>query len=318
MCRGAAGLVGVALLCALPCLAQTAAVAVVDPAGLGDSSVRRIQRAANEALKNVAAWPVAGPEWKKGAPRKKCETSDAPCLRDVARATGAAVVVLLWLTPHGDGVSADAMLWLDGERASGVKSAEIALDSMDVGLRPLLENVLPGWGKKGWGGLRWPDEDGVTVKVDGRVIARPKGDLVAVPAGSHQLDILSTDGTAVLQRIEIPEGSRTRVDAPAAPLAPVGVTAAGNEKLRATSYGLFVGGAAAVAAGFIVGFAGRQTAAGANSCRPDSRECLTFEQAADRQRAAQGYARTGNVLLGIGFATMVVGLGLFVFDALFR
>lgn len=287
----------------------------MDAQGLGDSAVRKVHKATVEQLKGVAALPVSDALDWKGA-KKTCTPSDAACQRDKVKATGAPATVALWLSGSKDAVTADAVFWLDGEKVGSTKTQDTTLDGID--LKTLLEQVVPAWMRKGWGGLRLSEEPapGSVLKLDGRVVAKTRG-VVPVTAGTHQLDVVFPDGRALLQRIEVQEGSRTRVDV----TAPQGVTASASSTssfsaLRLVSYAAWMVGTATLLSAFIVGFVGRSTATGQSPCRPDSRGCVTIEEAQEQQRRAAGYASTANVLLGTGLAFSLAGAGLFTFDVL--
>lgn len=306
------------VLCAASAFAQTPprlTVVVVDAPGLGDPLVKRAQRATVEVLKQSSAWqPVEGPEWRRAAPKRVCAENDAACLRELARSASSPYVLFVWLRPSDAGLSAVLVTWLDGARGAG-KAGEVPLESMEWGFKPVVEAVLPLWARRGFGGIAWPSDAAVTLRIDGRAQVKPKSAVLGLSAGPHQVDQLYADGRAVMQRVDVKEGLALALETPT-PLSATRAFTPRNDALRGVSYGLWVSGAAALAASFVVAFVGRQTAVGANPCRPDSRECLTYEQAAERERAAKGYALPANVLLGTGIGLMLAGSGLFVIDVL--
>lgn len=296
--------------------AQSLAVTVMDVQGLPDSAVRKVHKAAVEQLKALAAVPVSDAlDWK--GPKRSCSDTEAGCQREKVKAAGAPAVVALWLSGSRDSAKATAVFWLDGERASPTRDLDLSLDAPDV--KVLLDGVLPAWMKKGWGGVRLSEEPppGSVLKIDGRVLTGKRAPVIALSSGAHQLDVVFPDGRAVLQRIEVTEGSRTRV----AVTPPQGVSQAGASggsgfsALRLTSYAAWMVGAATLLSAFIVAFVGRSTANGNSPCRPDSRGCVDIEVALENQRKAQGYAAIANVLLGTGLAFSVAGAGLFTIDA---
>lgn len=302
------------LLVAAAASAQSLAVTVMDAQGLTDSAVRRVHKAAVQQLEGLAAAPVSDAlDWK--GPKRSCSDTDAGCQREKVKAAGAPAVVALWLSGSRDAAKATAVFWLDGERASLTRDLELSLDAPD--LKVLLDGVLPAWMKKGWGGVRLSEEPppGSVLKVDGRVLAGKRASVIALSSGAHQLDVVFPDGRAVLQRIDVTEGSRTRVEvAPPEGVAPPGAPSSGFSALRVASYTAWVVGAATLLSAFIVAFVGRSTANGQSPCRPDSRGCVTIEEAQENQRRAAGYASTANVLLGTGLALSLAGAGLFTFD----
>jgi hypothetical protein len=233
----------------------------------------------------------------------------------VASVSAPAVVVLdlKGLDRAGEKVSVELSLWLDGERL-GARRSEGTIDGFEATARPALEALLPPWAKKGFGGLTLDLEEGSVVKVDGRVSKTRLGEVAAIPAGPHQVDVIFPDGHAVLQRIEVAEGARP----PLVVHSPSEVLSGGpppkSGGLRATSYGLYVAGAAALAGGLVAGALARGTGAGLASCQGDVRDCAPLDEVQRRQAQAQAYATTGNVLLGVGAGLAALGVGLFVID----
>lgn len=290
--------------------AQALAVVVMDTQGLSESSTRRVHLACVELLEQLAAAPVSA-AYEKG---RRCSVSDLACQRERAKSPA----VALWLQGGKDQVTISAAFWLDGERVVGPKSGDALLDALDDDLRPVLEAIVPGWMKKGWGGVRLAEEPppGSVLKLDGRVLSGKHPDVLPVTAGAHQLDVLFPDGRAVLQRIDVPEASRTRVELGSSAAPEPGATASRFSLLRVLSYSAWMVGAATLLSAFIVGFVGRSTANGQSPCRPDSRACATIDEALEQQRKAAGYASTANVLLGTGLAFSLAGAGLFTFDVL--
>ncbi|MBX7100579.1 MAG: hypothetical protein K1X89_22885 [Myxococcaceae bacterium] len=298
-------------LTAAPAAAQGVVPVVLDAQGLPDAAVKRLQRAVETSLKQLTAWTVTpSPSFKKDTPRRGCASPD--CQRELVRATGAPAVLLLTFRAQGAGAAFDASLWVDGERAGG-KQAEVELETPEAGFSAALEPLIPAWARRGWAGLRVDAPSGSLLKVDGRLVRR-EGDVLPVTAGVHQVDVVFPDGQAVLQRLEVPEGSRLRIDS--AP--PLSVSREslpeGRPVLRYTSYGLFMTGALLVAGGFIAGSLSRQTGAGQSSCQGDSRACPTLDAALDKHRQAEAYARTGNVLFAVGGAVAGAGVAVFTFD----
>lgn len=308
-----AGFLG--LLCVLPVAAHAQALvsAILDGQGVSDAQLKRAQRVTESALKQVSSLPVGeGPAFKKGAP-KRC----VDCARDLVSSLSAAGVVLLdlrSLDSKSDRVAIEVQLWIDGQRV-GSKRGEGSIEGFETAVRPVLEVLLPAWARKGYGGLRLELEPGAVVKVDGRLASGKAGDVVAVPAGVHQVDVVFAEGHAVLQRVQVDEGARVNVAALSPAEAVSGSAPKGMSTLRGVSYGVFVAGAAAIAGGLIAGALGRGTGEGLASCQGDKRDCATLDVVQARQAQAEAYATTGNVMLGVGAGLAGVGVGLFIIDA---
>ena len=289
--------------------------AVLDAPGVSDASVRRLQRAVESSLKQVSGLAVGeGPAFKKGAP-KKC-TDD--CARDLVGSLSAAGVVLIdlrGLEGKGERVAVELQLWLDGERVA-TKRGEGTVEGFETSLKGVVEGLLPAWARKGFGGLRVQVEPGTVVKVDGRLLTAKPGEVAAVPAGPHQVDVVFPEGHAVLQRLDVAEGSRVKVEALSPAEALTGKAPKGSSALRGVSYGVFVAGAATMAGGLIAGTLGRNTAADLTSCQGDTRTCASLDRVQQLQAQSQTYASTGNVMLGVGSGLVVTGVALFLIDAL--
>jgi hypothetical protein len=283
---------------------------VLDAQGVPDAATRRIQHTAQTLLKKLSGLAVGdGPVFKPG-PRRSC--AELACQREVVGTAGAPAVVLLSLRSSKGGVAFDVSFWLDGERlVTELGDAEI--DSPENGLKAALDTLLPAWAKRGWGALRLDAQPGAVLKLDGKPVKLKHGELLSVPAGAHQLDVVYADGNAVLQRVEVPEGSRTRVDVTNPPQV-IATAPESSGVVRAVSFGLWTGGAVLIAGSLIAGSLARQTGAGQNPCAPDSRTCSTFDVATERHRQAAAYTQTANILLGTGLVLATAGAGVFVFD----
>lgn len=306
-------LLALALLLSPAVRAQAIVSAVLDAPGLGDGVVRRAQRGTEALLKQLSGLSVGeGPAFKRGAPRR-CEGAD--CAAEVVRGVSAPGVALLDLKEgRGDKVAFELSLWLDGERVAA-RRGEGSVDGLEAALRPALEAILPAWARKGWGGVRLDVEPGSLVKLDGRATDARPGEVVPVPAGVHLVDVVFPDGHAVLQRLEVAEGARARLDTASPGPAVAGRARAGLSPLRTVSYIAWVAGAATVAAGLVAGALSKGTSQGMAPCTGDSRTCATLADALERNRQAAALASTGNVLLGAGIGLSVVGAGLFTVDA---
>ncbi|MEW5740966.1 MAG: hypothetical protein AB1938_18745 [Myxococcota bacterium] len=293
--------------------AQAIVSAVLDAQGVSDAAIKRAQRATEAALKQVSGLPVSeGPTFKKGAP-KKC-TDD--CARELVASLPTPNAVLLDLKAAdkgGERVMVELSLWLDGEKV-GSRRGEGTIDGFEASARPALEALLPPWGRKGFGGLRLEVEPGSVVKVDGRVSQAKPGEVVAVPAGPHQVDVVFPEGHAVLQRVEVTEGTRARLDVTSPSEVVQGGVKPKSGALRGVSYALWMAGAASIAGGLIAGALSKGTGAGLSSCQGDVRDCAPLDEVQQKQAQAQAYATTGNVFLGVGAGLAAVGAGLFIID----
>jgi hypothetical protein len=301
-----------AALLALPSLgySQVLASAVLDSNGPSETVARKAQKAIETSLKSLSGAAVrdAAP-YKKGAP-KKCTDN---CAKELARGLGTPGVVLLDLKGSDTRVVFDVSFWLDGERL-GSRRGETAADALEPSLKAALEQLLPGWLRKGFGALSVQVDDGAVVKVDGRVVPARPGDLVPVPAGVHQVDVLFPNGSGVMQRLEVTEGRRVPLEHTSTSQR-VQRPSGGPTALRYASYGLFMTGSGSVAAGLLAGALARSSGIGLTSCdSPDARSCSTLAQAQAAHLQAQQYAGTGNLLLGVGASLIALGVSLFVVD----
>lgn len=294
--------------------AQVLSSALVDSNGPSEGTARKAQKALDASLKALSGASVKdSTPWRRGAP-KKC-TED--CARELASSQGTPGVAVMELKGSDTRVVFDLSFWLDGERV-GSRKGETPPEALEPSLKAALEQLLPGWMRKGFGAMSVQVEGGSVVKVDGRVVATRNGELAAVPAGVHQVDVVFPDGNAVLQRLEVPEAGRVplEVESPAAVTARAST---GPTVLRYASYGLFMAGAGSIAAGLVAGALSRGTGIGLTSCdSPDARACSTLAEAQAANAQARAYASTGNVLLAVGASLAALGVSLFVVDVLLQ
>jgi hypothetical protein len=308
--------VGLALLLPGICHAQALVTAVLDAPNVPDATVKKVQRATEVVLRQLSGLSVAeGPAFKRGAP-KKCADD---CAQQLVRALGSPGVLLLELRPlegRGERLSVELQLWLDGVRLA-VRRGEGSAEGFEAAVRPVLEGLLPGWARKGFGGLLVQVEPGALVKVDGRLALGKATEVQSVTAGVHLVDVVFADGHAVLQRVEVAEGGKVALEVNLAQDAfdVKSKRGQGTRPLRVVSYATWMAGAAALAGGLVAGALGRGTAAGLTPCTGQTRDCPTLDVVLERNRQAQAYASTGNVLLGVGAGLATVGAALFVVDA---
>jgi hypothetical protein len=305
-----------ALVLCLPGLvhAQALSSALIDSNGPSEASARKAQKALDASLKALSGAPVKdSTPWRKGAP-KKCTDE---CAKELASSLGTPGVAVMELKGSDTRIVFDLSFWLDGERV-GSRKGETPPEALEPSLKAALEQLLPGWMRRGFGAMSVRVEGGSVVKVDGRVVATRNGELVAVPAGVHQVDVVFPDGNAVLQRLEVPEAGRVPLEVES-PTALTARASAGPTALRYASYGLFMAGAGSIAAGLIAGALSRGTGIGLTSCdSPDARACSTLAEAQAANVQARAYASTGNVLLGVGASLAALGVSLFVVDVLLQ
>ncbi len=305
-----------ALVLCLPGLvhAQALSSALIDSNGPSEASARKAQKALDASLKALSGAPVKdSTPWRKGSP-KKCTDE---CAKELASSLGTPGVAVMELKGSDTRIVFDLSFWLDGERV-GSRKGETPPEALEPSLKAALEQLLPGWMRRGFGAMSVRVEGGSVVKVDGRVVPTRNGELVAVPAGVHQVDVVFPDGNAVLQRLEVPEAGRVPLEVES-PTALTARASAGPTALRYASYGLFMAGAGSIAAGLIAGALSRGTGIGLTSCdSPDARACSTLAEAQAANVQARAYASTGNVLLGVGASLAALGVSLFVVDVLLQ
>ena len=294
--------------------AESVIVVVNEAAGLSDAAIKRIQKSAENQLQALSPLKVVDGGGKKGAPRKCGEDCVTESLQN-SGADAALVIDAKTLDKTGEKFGLDCAFWLGSQRGNP-KHVDATVDSMDAALKPTIDSVMPGWARRGFGGLSLSLERGSVVKIDGRLTPAASGEVLSLPAGPHLVDLIFPSGHAVMQRLEVTEGQRTR--ASIAPLAE-GVTAApktgGVSALRATSYAAFMVGAATIAGGLIAGSLGRRSGADVIPCTSETRSCATLDEALRLNQQAKDYAATGNILLGVGGSLAALGVGLFITDA---
>jgi hypothetical protein len=283
---------------------------VLDAQGVPDAVVRKVQRATEGVMKQLSGLTVVeGPAWKKGAPRRCGDDCEAEVVKELPNA----VVLELKGEPKGEKVQVSVALWLNGERV-GARRGEGSPDGFEAALKPMAEALLPPWARRGWGGIRVEVEGLLALKDDGRLLEARPSSLLAVTAGPHQVDVVFPDGHAVLQRLEVKEGSGTRLEVSSAAPQVGASLKTGISPVRSISYAAWVVGAGTLASGVLAGALARGTSAGLSPCTPDTRTCATLDTVLERNRQAQSLAGAGNVLIGIGAGLAAVGAGLFVVD----
>jgi len=297
------------LLLALPAsAAERLSVRVLDGGGLGSLEAQLVLGAGVELARELSALtvsPVSGVSRRCG---------DEACLRELLSEAQAEQGLFLLVTPARRGAVDVEATWVEGvagstsrRRVSGAATAELK-----GALRPVVAALVPPFVRKGWGGLVVA-ADSARLRVDGRAVA-PSGAVVPVTAGPHEVDLLLPSGEASLSRELVPEGARLRLTPPEEVAAGVARAASRGKGLRAASYVTFSVGALALAGSLVAGGLSRGALDGIAPCTGPDRGCARYPAAQEAHEKSGRYARTGNVLLGVGGALSTVGIGLFVFD----
>jgi hypothetical protein len=299
------------LLLALPAsAAERLTVRLLEGGGAGVPEAPRVLETGAELARELTALtvnPVA-------AIARRCE--DEACLRALLTEAQAEHGLFLRVTAPRRGLLDVEVAWLNatqgGVNRRRVPGLAVAAD-LKAALRPVVAGLVPAFVRKGWGGLV-VDSDAARVRVDGRVVT-PSSDVTPVLAGAHEVDLLLPSGQALLSREVVPEGARLRLTPPeeSSPLMPG--SAARGKGLRAASYVTFSLGALAIAGSLVAGGLSRGAREGIRPCQtPADLSCTPYSEARGAYDKSNRYARTGNVLLGVGGALSTVGVGLFVFD----
>ncbi|QRN96613.1 hypothetical protein JRI60_47750 [Archangium violaceum] len=303
------------LLClSLPAVAaERLAVRLQHGGTLGAAEAERVRGIAEGLARELTGLLVSS--GREVTLEGRCGAEDA-CLRAVAAEERTEHVLVLGVVPRRQGSLDVDVAWVDtvrGEVArrpvTGLAPAMLARD-----LRPAVAALVPAFARKGWGGVVAPGT--ARLRVDGRMMTGP-GEVVALTAGPHEVDVLLPSGEATLTREQVQEGVLLRLE-PRPDFLP-GATesrAPRGKGLRAASYVTFSVGALAVAGSLVAGGLSRGSLRGVESCEGRERDCTSFTRAGPAYEQAGRYARTGNVLLGAGAGLAAVGAGLFVFDLL--
>ncbi len=305
-----------ALIWAGPSRAETVAVAFADPSGFNEAAQLKLLRAAEGVLKERSSLQVLEQDKPRaGAPRRRCG-EEPQCARQLATSTKADYALLLSLGASSAGLSVDGV-WVEvnGTKALQRKVRGVSLDAPEPQLRELLEGLVPGWARRGYGGLVVDAQPGARIKVDGRAVATaPMSEPLAIPAGTHELDVLLPSGQAQLQRVSVPEGARVPLKMELGQdLLPTGGGGKGVSGLRAAAYSTWTAGALTLAAAFVTAGLAQSTVNRIQACGPD-RQCSDIDDALAAQARAQQAIGTANVLMVVGGGLMGVGAGLFVVD----
>jgi hypothetical protein len=301
------------LLLSLPAAAaERLAVRLQHGGSLGAAESQRMLGLTEDVARELTGLEVT--QAPEGLLPGRCGAQDA-CLRAVAAEVKTEHVLVLGVVPRPRGTMDVDVAWVDTVRGAverravaGVAPAALARE-----LRPVVAALVPDFARKGWGGVVAPGT--ARLRVDGRMTE--PGEVVALTAGPHEVDLLLPSGEASLTRERIPEGVRVRLEPRPDFLPQAGESRAPRGKgLRTASYVTFSLGALAVAGSLVAGGLSRGALRGVEPCAGARRDCTSFTAASPVYEQAGRYARTGNVLLGAGAGLSAVGAGLFVFDLL--
>lgn len=302
------------LVSSLPAVAaERLAVRLQHGGALSAAEAERVLGQAEQVGRELTALAVT--RVPEGLLTGRCGGQDS-CLRAVAAEARTEHVLVLGVVPRRQGVLDVDVAWVDTVRGSVAKRpvAGVSAAGLARELRPAVAALVPSFARKGWGGLVAPDS--ARLRVDGRMTE--PGEVVALTAGPHEVDLLLPSGEATLTRERIPEGARLRLEPRPDFLPEAGASQAPSrgKGLRAASYVTFSVGALAVAGSLVAGGLSRGALRDVQPCAGGQRPCTAFTTASPAYAQAGRYARTGNVLLGAGAGLVAVGAGLFVFDLL--
>jgi hypothetical protein len=297
------------LLLALPASAnERLTVRVLDGGGVGSAEAQQALRVGAELAGELSALIV------DPMPEVAQRCGDELCLLGLIAQGGAEHGLFLLVTPVRRGTVDVELTWMDGvvrgtsqRRVSGVSAAELK-----GALRPVVAALMPPFVRKGWGGLVVPVE-AARLRVDGRALA-PSDVVVPVTAGPHEVDLLLPSGEALLTRELVLEGGRLLMMPPSELRADATRVATRGKGLRVASYATFSVGALALTGSLVAGGLSRGALEGIEPCTGPDRGCTRYPAAQEAYERSGRYARTGNVLLGVGAALSTVGIGLFIFD----
>lgn len=313
---GAPLLGALVLWCPLAASAETGSVLVLAPPTLDPERAEELLQNAEEVLRAQSSL-VLKPGKVVGPPSRPGCLKETTCLAGIVKASGADQVLLVNPQPEAAAVELELLLLDRTGRAARESSEAGAYKDAGSALVAGVQKVLPGWLRKGWGGVDVPAE-AATVKVDGKQFPAKSNVPAAAPAGRHELDVVRSDGASVLHLVEVKEGTRTQLPAAAMPSAkeasqmPKGAAS----PLRYVAYGAWTAGALGLAGAFVAGGLANFQLSGVNACHGTSRTCTSFAEVQAAEGRAATLSQTGNVMLAAGAGLAVAGAGLFTFDLL--
>jgi len=310
-----APLLGALLLsCPLAASAETGMVLVLSPPELDPEKAEALLQSAEEGLKELSSLEVK-PGKLAGPPSKPGCLKEAACLGGIVRATGADQVLLINPLPEAAAVELEVML-LDKTGQAQRESSELgAFKRADSAITAALQKVLPGWLRKGWGGVDVPAA-ATAVKVDGKLLPARPNVPAAAPAGRHELDVRTPAGS-VLHLVQVKEGTRTKLPDAALPTAAnTSIPKGAASPVRYVAYGAWTAGALGLAGAFVAGGLANFQLSSVTACQGTSRTCTTFPEVQAAEGRAASLNQAGNVMLAAGAGLAVAGAGLFTFDLL--
>jgi hypothetical protein len=262
-----------ATLFVLLCAAQSAwaqsavpraAVVLVQGKGLSGKEVEALLDAAQDELKNLSAYrldPASSLEADNEATMNECSL-DYDCLLRVAQAAGVDAVLGIRAVPEGRKTLSLEILWVAAD-AKGIpgeseKAVARTAQALSAGVRSSLKKVLPGYARKGKGGITVLAEPGSDILVDGMKLGEaPLSAPLVVSRGQHRVDVVTPTKDRVTQNVDVVEGRKTLVDMPSPHLnltvAPPPQGPPPGSSLKLASYGVAGAAVLTLAAGLVFG-----------------------------------------------------------------
>jgi len=249
---------------------------------------------------------------------KRCGAEDPGCWTALASKAGADYGLVLVADSAG-GLTVDLVLVdLKARKVAQRRFTAPSPDTATQSAKTALEVLVPAFLRRGYGGFLVDLPPGTRLKVDGKVVlAEPSRAPVPVPNGRHEVDLLLSDGSALLTRAEVAEGQVTPLALGAARQQATagGDRAAGNNALKITSAALWTAGTAAAVAAFGLAAAANSRATTVlHPCIGADRTCITQAEAVAAQREMAQSMQTANILLIGGGVLAGAGGVVFTFD----
>jgi len=285
--------------------------------GATDAAAGAVARATEAALREVSTL-VLQPALPASPLAKRCGAEDPGCWVALASKANADYGLVLVADPAG-GLTVDLVLVdLKARKVTQRRFTSPSQDAAAQTARSVLEALVPAFLRRGYGGFLVDLPAGTRLKVDGKVVlAEPSRAPVPVQNGRHEVDLLLSDGTAVLTRADVAEGQVAALTLKTERPTYGGDRSAENNGLKITSAVLWTAGTAAAAAAFGVAAAanGRATTV-FHPCTSTDRTCVTQQEAITGQQELAQSMLLANILL-IGGGALAVGGGVvFTFDLL--
>ena len=305
-------------------MAQTteprAAVVLLQGKGLTGKEIEALLDAANDELKNLSGYRLdaaSSLEADNEALLAECSL-DYDCLLKVAQAAGVDAVLGIRATPEGRKTISLEVLWVaaDAKGIPGESEKDVArtANALSAGIRTSLKRVLPGYARKGKGGIVVLAEPGSDILVDGQKLGvAPLDRPLVVSYGTHRIDVITPKKDRVSQTVEVAAGRKTLVDMPSPRLnltvAPPPEGPPAGRSLKLASYGL---GAASILTLGLGLFFGAQTLSLNGQIRDGQcvggacSSAITQVSAQELNQRAGGSATIANISVSTG---VFLGLG---------